>query len=129
MVADLLQLRIGEPQARRGAQMDRLAAADLRVGSLVAGLHEGGELVDGEVVAHAVVEPLAHVAGVVGERLGRLDRPPAAVAVLEGLGQVPVVQGGEGLDPGREEGIHEAVVEVEAPGVRLAGALGEGVWV
>jgi hypothetical protein len=47
----------------------------------------------------AVAELLGHVAGVVGEGLGRLDRLPAAVAVLEGLGQVPVVQGGEGLDP------------------------------
>jgi hypothetical protein len=125
VVADLLQLRIGEPQPRGGAQVDGLAPADLRVGSLVPGLHEGGEFVDGEVVLDAVAELLGEVAGVVGERLGCLDRPPAAVAVLEGLGQVPVVQGGEGLDPGLQQRIDQAAVEVEALGVGLAGALGE----
>jgi hypothetical protein len=125
VVADLLQLRIGEPQAPGRRPGGRSYPADLDVDALVAAFHEGGEVVDGEVVLHAVAELLGHVPGVVGERLGRLDRPPAAVPVLEGLGQVPVVQGGEGLDPGLQELVDQAAVEVEALGVGLAGALGE----
>ena len=85
-----------------------LPPADLDVGALVALLDEGGELVDGEVVPDPVPELLGHMAGVVGERLGRVGRLPAAVVVLEGLGQVPVVQGGEGLDPGAPEFVDQA---------------------
>ena len=67
----------GELQPRRGAEVDRLPAADLHVDAPIA-LHERLELVDGEVVLHAVAELLGHVAGVVGERLRRLRRLPAA---------------------------------------------------
>jgi hypothetical protein len=35
-----------------------------------------------------------------------------------------VVQGGEGLDPGGEELIHQPVIEVQPLLIRLAGALG-----
>jgi hypothetical protein len=45
--------------------------------------------------------------------------------VLEGLGQVPVVQGGERLDAGRPQRVHQPVVEVQALGVGGAGALGK----
>jgi hypothetical protein len=84
VVADLLELGIRQPQARGGAQVEGLAPADLDVDALVAPFHEGGELVDGEVVLDPVAQLLGDVAGVVGERLGRVGRPPAAVPVLEG---------------------------------------------
>jgi hypothetical protein len=108
-----------------GASQLQGLAADLDVDELIAALHERPELVDGEVVPHPVPELLGHVPGVVGERLGRVHRLPAAGAVLERLGQIPVVQGGERLDPGREQLIQQAAVEVEALGVGGAGALGE----
>jgi hypothetical protein len=128
VVADLLEFGIRQPQARSGADVQRLAPADLDVGALVALFHEGGELVDGEEVAHPVAELLGDIAGVVGERLGGVLGLPAAPAVLEGLGQVPVVQGGKGLDPGAQQGVHQAAVEVQALWVGLAGALGEDPW-
>ena len=53
----------------RGAQVDRLAAADLDVEALVAPFHEGGELVDGEVVLDPIAELLGQIAGVVGNAL------------------------------------------------------------
>jgi hypothetical protein len=65
VVADLLELGIRKPQARRGSQVHRVAAADLDVDALVAPFHEGGELVDGEVVLDA------------GRRLRRLRRRAA----------------------------------------------------
>jgi hypothetical protein len=91
----------------------------------VSHLDEGAELVDREEVPHAVAELLGHVAGVVGERLGRVARLPAAVLVLQGLRQVPVVERGERLDAGRLQLVHETVVEVQALRVRLTGPVRE----
>ena len=90
----------------------------------VAELDEGADLVGGHEVADAVGEVLGYVAGVGCVGLGGLALLPAA-SVFEGLGQVPVEEGAEGLDSGGEEGVYEAVVEVEAFGVRGAGAGGE----
>ncbi len=117
--------RIGEAQSGRGAKVHRLPAADLHVESLVATLHERGELVDGEVVFHAVAELSGDIASVVPERPGRLLRLPAAVPVLERLRQVPVVERGERLDASREQFINEAAVEVYPLRIRCAGTLRE----
>ena len=73
----------------------------------------------------AVAELLGHVAGVLGERVHGVLRLPAAVAVLQRLRQVPVIQRRERLDPGRQQLVDETVVEVEALLVRRARALGE----
>jgi hypothetical protein len=91
----------------------------------VAELHEGGELVDGEEVPHPIAKLPGHIAGVVAEGLGGVAGLPAAVLVLEGLGEVPVVQGGERLDAVGEQLIDQARVEIQALGVGGAGALGE----
>jgi hypothetical protein len=60
VVADLVQLARREPQPRSGADVQRLAAADLHVDALVAPFHEGGELVDREQVLDPVAELLGH---------------------------------------------------------------------
>ena len=87
--------------------MHLLPAADLDVDPLVAALHERGELVDRKEVLHAVAELPGDVAGVGGECLGGVLRLPAAVPVLERLGEVPVVERREGLDAGREQFVDE----------------------
>jgi hypothetical protein len=57
-----------------------------------------GRLVQGDEMLEAVAHPPGHGGGVVGEALGGVARAPAAL-VLQGLGQVPVEQGGVGRDP------------------------------
>ena len=120
VVPDLLQLGVREAQPRRATQVNGLPA-DLHVDPLVAGLHERGELVDREEVLDPIAELLGDVPGVVGERLRRLLRLPAAVLVLECLGQIPVVQRRERLDARGEQLVDEAAVEVDAFRVGLPG--------
>jgi hypothetical protein len=103
----------------------RLSTADCRVDSLIAGLHERGELVDREVVLHPVAELFGNETRVVGERLRRFGRLPTAVLVLQRLRKIPVVQRHERLDAGGEELVDEPVVEVETLRVRLPGAFGK----
>ncbi len=83
-----------------------------------------GRLVEGGPVGDAVAEAFGHDRGVGGEVLGRLALGPAA-AVLEGLGQVPVVEGDGGGDARLQEAVHQLVVEREALGVDRAVAAGE----
>ena len=128
VMADLLQLGIRQAESGCGTEVDRLAATDLHVESLVAAFDEGGELVDREVVLDPVAELLRDVAGVVGEGAGGVLGLPAAVLDLQGLREVPVAQRREGLDAGCEQFVDEAVVEVNPPVVRLAGAVGEDPW-
>ncbi len=80
-------------------------------------------LVQRDPVRHAV-EGLVHGRGVVGEVLGGVADPPAA-ALLQSLGQVPVVEGEEGGDAPGVEPLDQAPVEVEAALVDAAGPLGE----
>ena len=68
--------------------MHGLAAADLRLDSLVSHFDERGELVDRKEVPYAVAELLRHITGVVAERLGSITRLPAAVSVLKRLRQL-----------------------------------------
>ena len=75
-------------------------------------------------MADAVGELADGVVGVVREGLGGGATGPAAF-VLESLGEIPVKEGAEGLDVGGEQGVDEAFVEVDAFGVRRAGALRE----
>ena len=110
--------RLVEPP-RRQLQPGRVDA------DAVAELDERAELVDREDVLHAIGQPLGDVAGVVGERLRRVARFPAADAVLQRLRQVPVIERRERLDAVREQLVDEPVVEVEALRVRRSGALRE----
>ena len=77
---------------------------------------EGGDA-PGLVVGHPVADPVAQPPRddrrVLHEGLGRVALGPAA-AVLQRLGQVPVVQGREGLDAGLQQAVHQGVVEIEA---------------
>src|SRR5262249_56525395 len=101
-------------------------APDLQCAGLVAAFDERPELVDREVVLDTVAQLLGHVAGVVGERLCRLGRLPAAVPLLERLRQIPVVQRCERLDPGGEQLVDEAGVESDAlPGSPSRAVRGE----
>ncbi len=69
-------------------------------------------LVERGPVLDPVAEAVHDDGGVRGEVLGRLAYGPAA-AVLERLGEVPVVERGERGDPRCEESVHQPVVEVE----------------
>jgi hypothetical protein len=125
VMPNLLQIGIGEPKARSRSEMHLLPAADLDVEPLIAPFDERRELVDREVVLHAVAEVPGYVARIFGERLRRLLRLPAPVFVVERLRQVPVVQRHERFDAGGEELVDEPLVEVETLRVRLPSAVGE----
>ena len=90
----------------------------------IAGEGHGGRLVVGDPVLRSVAQTTGHDGGVFGKSEGGVAGRPAA-AVLQGLRQVKVVQGNEGLDAVGEEGVHQAVVEVQAFPVHLPGALGQ----
>lgn len=75
-------------------------------------------------VPHPVPQAPGHDLGVRREVLGGLARGPAA-AVLEHLGQVPVVEGHGRGDAGGQQGVDQLVVEVEALGVDRAVAAGD----
>ena len=71
-----------------------------------------------------VAEPLGDQAGIVRKSLGSVARLPAAL-VLKRLRQVPVIERGKGLDPGLEQFIYQATVEVHALRVGLANPIRE----
>lgn len=64
------------------------------------------------------------VVRVVGKSVAGGAVGPAAL-VLQSLGEIPVEEGAEGLDAGGVKRVDEALVEVEAFGVRRAGAGGK----
>ena len=70
-----------------------------------------------------VAERLRDQAGVVGEAVGGVPVQPAA-GILEGLRQIPVEQGGHGIDPPVQQGVDEPVVERQAGRVDRAAAGG-----
>ena len=107
--------------ARRGAQV--AVARRVHAEEMAQKGHAPG-LVDGR----GGVEPVAEIAGdqrrVLGEPAGDVAVHPAA-PVHERRGQVPVVEGGEGLQPPLEHAVDQPVVEIEARLVDRAGALGD----
>jgi len=109
---------VGDPQGLGGIEV-----AGGVVALLVAQGGDAPGLVVGDPVADAVAQPAGDVPGVVDEGLGGGAVAPAA-AVLQGLGEVPVVEGREGPDPGLEQAVDQGVVEVEAGRVGGARALG-----
>jgi hypothetical protein len=96
------------------------------------GVHAGGvpevgrapRLVVGGPEADAVAEAPVDDLGVVGEGLGGAALEPAAL-VLEGLGEVPVVERAGGLHAALEQGVDEPVVVVQAPLLHAPAALGD----
>lgn len=63
--------------------------------------------------AHAVAQLACHDLRIVREDVGGLTRAPAA-ASIQGERQIPVIQGRDGGDLLRKQGIDQTVVEVEA---------------
>src|SRR5262249_19010153 len=92
---------------------------------LIAALDERGELVDREIVLHAVAELLGDVSAVVREGLRSVLGYPAAVLVLKRLRKIPVIERGEWLDALGAKLVGEALVEVDALRIRRARALRE----
>lgn len=102
--------------------------AELQTGRLDArAIAEHGEndwLVDGDPARDTVGEVLADEAGVVREPVGRVPIQPSP-ALLEWERGIPVEERRARRDPGLEQAVDEAVIEVEASGVgrTLAGGL------
>ncbi len=102
----------------------RQLEAGREVSRLVTLLDEGLHLVEGEDLAHPVGELAGNKRGVLAERLGGIARFPAA-AILQGLGEVPVIERGVGLDAGCQQRVDQPVVEVESLGIGGAASLGK----
>src|SRR5262245_7836988 len=83
-------------------------------------IDECAKLVDREEMADAVAQLLGHVAGVVRERIDGVAVLPSTL-VLQRLRQLPVIQRGERRDPGSDQLVDQAVVEVETLRVWLTG--------
>ena len=90
----------------------------------VAAVHEAARLVEDHPVAHPVAEVLGHQCRVLAEPADHVSVGPTA-AVLEGLGEVPVVERQPGFDAPLEVGVDQAGVEVEPGLVHPAGARGQ----
>ena len=88
-----------------------LAAGRVDAGG-VAEVGRAPRLVVGRPHLHPVAEALVDDHRVVGEGLGGAALEPAA-AVLEGLGQVPVVERGGRLHAARQRGVDQPVVVVQ----------------
>jgi hypothetical protein len=71
----------------------------------------------------AVAEVLRHQFGVVAEPAGDVAVHPAAL-VLQGAGQIPVIQRGERLQATLQHTVQQAVVKIDAGLVDRAGTLG-----
>jgi hypothetical protein len=91
--------------------------------TLVAHDHDLVELVDREEMADTVSQLLREVARVLAEGLRGLSRLPAAVPVLECLGQIPVIQRQERLDASGQQRVDEPAVEIEPLRIGLPRAL------
>ena len=100
-----------EPRMRR--QLFAVLDAGGEVALLVAQHgHHPGLVVRGQR-RQAVTQAAVHAQHIVDEAVHRVARGPAA-AVLQGLRQVPVVQGQVRLQAAREHAVDQAVVEGQA---------------
>jgi hypothetical protein len=79
-------------------------------------------LVVGDEAGDSVAQLAGHHRGIVHEGFGGRARGPAPF-VLQGLGQVPVIERGERRDPVLEQHVHEPAVEVEAGRVHASSSL------
>ena len=109
---------------RRGESVGLAAAARRVQAETVAEPRDHPGLVLGDPGSNPVAEASGDDLHVLGEGADRVTgRPPTSI--LEGLRQVPVVQGHVRLDSVREQLVDEAVVEVEPRRVRPAASLRE----
>ena len=116
---------VGAEQVVRDARPGGHVAVSRREGAVhVAAVHDDPRLVDRRPQRHAVSERAEHHAGIIGEPVGHVTVEPAAV-VVEGGGEVPVIEGDGGLDAAGEQRVDEAVVERDAARVHRAAAHGE----
>src|SRR3712207_895769 len=124
VVPYLVDFARADVQSWRGLEADGFAS-NLRFGPAVSLLDEGAELVDREIMLHAVTELPSDVPAIVAERFRRVSGALAAVLVLQCLRQVPVIERGKRLDAGRLQFVHQPVVEVDPLRVWGARAFGE----
>src|ERR1700730_2042828 len=89
----------------------------------VSKLDESPELIDRKKMLYSIGEMLGNVTRIITECLRGIARLPTAAVVLQRLRQIPVIESGEWLDVISEQFVDEAVVKVEAFGVRRAGTL------
>ena len=112
VVEDPGHLFLTEDPARR---VDTVAVAQLG--------HALG-LVEGHVGFDPALEPLRNDPGVAAEGGHNVPVQPAAL-VLQGTGQVPVVQGDHGFNAVCDQLLHQVVVELQALFVDLPVAVGD----
>src|SRR5579875_1770989 len=61
---------------------------------------------------HAVAQALRHDLSIVGESLHGITILPAAL-ILQGLGQIPVIEGDERLNAMSEQSVYQAIIEIQ----------------
>jgi hypothetical protein len=116
---------MGQQQVVRGPyRVLKVLLARRMDASVVAQVRRAPGLVKGNPVLDPIPQVLGYQVGIFGESVGRLPARPAAL-VFQGLGQIPVVEGGPGGNTLFQEGIHQPVVKVQAPGVHPPPALGQ----
>lgn len=91
---------------------------------LVAEEGDAPRLVVGHPVFHPVAQVLRHHICIFDKRFGGGSTGPAA-RILQNLGQIPVVEGGEGGDTRLQQPVHQATVEVETGLVDFAPSVGQ----
>ncbi len=105
MSQDRMMIRLVE-------HLGRLATPRREIATPIAVADEARDLVHREPAVNPVAQPLHDHLGIAGIGRHRLARRPPPL-VLERLGQIPVEQGHPGLDPSREQGVDQSIIEVE----------------
>src|SRR5947209_11078608 len=82
-------------------------------------------LIEGHPIANPVTQSARHHIRVVGKSRGSFTTGPPSYLVLQGLWQVPVIQGYKRLDPCGKQCVYQAVVEVKALRIHLSSASGQ----
>src|ERR1700736_5236191 len=73
---------------------------------------------------NAISQSARHHLGILGESIGSIARDPAS-AILQGYGQVPVIERSKRTDAPGEQGIDQAVIKIQAALIDRPGALWE----
>ena len=116
---------VGEEGVMGGGEgRGHLPSAGSMLAGLVAEHTHAPRLIDGDPVADAIAEGRGDDPGILGEGIGRRARWPAP-GLLQCHGQIPVVEGGIGGNAARQEGVHQAAVEIEAGLIDRAAPMGE----
>jgi hypothetical protein len=109
---------------RRDRRLEEVAVARGEDPVQVPAVRHDPRLVDRRPHRHPVAECAAHDVGVVGEPAGDVAIEPAA-AVVEGCGEIPVIEGRVRGDAACEERVDQSRVEVESLVVDGASARGD----